>query len=43
MCVDALSKDFGLEQITKSTIVALGTMPGSEGNHGQTAEHMQTS
>ena len=26
---------------SKSPIVALGKMPGSEGNHGRTAEHRQ--
>ena len=29
----------GLEQIPKSMIAALGKMPGSEGNQGQTAKH----
>ena len=36
-----VSKEIGSEQIPKSTIAALGKMPGSEGNHGQTAKHMQ--
>ena len=36
-----LSKEIGSEQILKSTIVALGKMPGSKGNHGQTAKHRQ--
>ena len=35
------SKEIGSEQIPKSTIAALGKMPGSEGNHGQTAKHRQ--
>ena len=36
-------KDIGSQQIPKSTIVALaiGTMPGSEGDHAQTAELRQ--
>ena len=34
-------KNFGSEQVSKSVNVALGKMPGSEGNHGQTAEHRQ--
>ena len=34
-----VSKEIGSEQ--KSTIAALGKMPGSEGNHGQTAKHRQ--
>ena len=36
-----VSKEIGSEQIPKSTIAALGKMPGSEGNHGQTAKHRQ--
>ena len=36
-----LSKEIGSEQISMSTIAALGKMPGSEGNHGQTAKHRQ--
>ena len=35
------SKEIGSEQIPKSTIAAFGKMPGSEGNHGQTAKHRQ--
>ena len=35
------SKEIGSEQIPKSTIVALGKVPGSEGDHGQTAKHRQ--
>ena len=38
----SVSKEIGLEQIPKSTIAALGKMPGS-GNHGQTAKHRQYS
>ena len=34
-------KEIGSEQIPKSTIAVLGKMPGSEGNHGQTAKHRQ--
>ena len=34
-------KEIGSEQTSKSTIAALGKMPGSEGNHGQTAKHRQ--
>ena len=34
-----VSKEIGSEQTPKSTIAALGKMPGSEGNHGQTAKH----
>ena len=34
-----VSKEIGSEQIPKSTIAALGKMPRSEGNHGQTAKH----
>ena len=30
----AFSKEIGSEQIPKSTIAALGVIPGSEGNHG---------
>ena len=30
-----VSKEIGSEQIPKSTIAALGKMPGSEGNHGR--------
>ena len=33
--------EIGSEQVPKSTIAALGKMPGSEGNHGQTARHRQ--
>ena len=35
-----VTKEIGSEQIPKSTIdiAALGKMPGSEGNHGQTAK-----
>ena len=36
-----VSKEIRSEQIPKSTIAALGKMPGSEGNHGQTAKHRQ--
>ena len=37
-----VSKEIGSEQIPKSTLAALGKMPGSEGNHdGQTAKHRQ--
>ena len=36
-----VSKEIGSEQIPKSTIAALGKMPGSEGNYGQTAKHRQ--
>ena len=38
-----VSKEIGSEQISKSTIAALGKMPGSEGNQGQTAKHRQYS
>ena len=31
-----VSKEIGSEQIPKSTIAALGKLPGSEGNHGST-------
>ena len=36
-----VSKEIGSEQIPKSMIAALGTMPGSEGNYGQATKHMQ--
>ena len=36
-----VSKEIGSEQIPKSTIAALGKMPGSGGNHDQTAKHRQ--
>ena len=39
--MSGVSKEIGSEQIPKSTIAALGKMPGSEGNHGQTAKHRQ--
>ena len=39
--LDDDSKEIGSEQIPKSTIVAVGKVPGSEGNHGQTAKHRQ--
>ena len=34
-------KEMGSEQLPKSTIAALGKMPGSQGNHDQTAKPRQ--
>ena len=31
---ESVPKEIGSEQIPKTTIAALGKMPGSEGNHG---------
>ena len=39
--VNIVPKAIGSGQIPKIMIVALGKMPGSDGNHGQTAEHRQ--
>ena len=37
----AHAKEIGSVQLPKSMIAALGKMPGSEGNHDQTAKHRQ--
>ena len=39
--MEVVTKEIGSEQIPKSMTVALGKTPGSDGNHGQTAEHRQ--
>ena len=39
--INIVLKEIGSGQIPKSMIAVLGKMPGSDGNHGQTAEHRQ--
>ena len=43
LLTDGMAKQFreNFDQSKSPTIAALGRMPGSEGNHGQTSEHTQ--